>query len=271
MPRCPPPRRASRSCCPPTTKRRGSDRRSTSCSATSIGRARLARVVARRTSSVRGRSWSWTTAATTTRPRSSTARPEAESGPTRRRSAATAPRSLLRAPRRQGRGGPRGDPRLDRPTSWSSPTPTWPRRPTSCRCSPQPLRDADVALGSRVQPDGTDRRSSQPLHRRLLGRFFHLLAGCLGDRSRARHAVRLQGISHAGRPRPLRAPEDHQHRVRRRGHPPRASARLSHRDRAGAVVRRARIAHARPARGWRCASHGIWYEFRWCIVGSGRG
>ena len=39
------------------------------------------------------------------------------------------------------------------------------------------LRDADVALGSRVQPDGTDRRSSQPLHRRLLGRFFHLLAG----------------------------------------------------------------------------------------------
>jgi glycosyltransferase involved in cell wall biosynthesis len=39
------------------------------------------------------------------------------------------------------------------------------------------LRNADVALGSRVQPDGTDRRSSQPLHRRLLGRFFHLLAG----------------------------------------------------------------------------------------------
>lgn len=39
------------------------------------------------------------------------------------------------------------------------------------------LRDADVALGSRVQPDGTDRRSSQPLHRRLLGRFFHMLAG----------------------------------------------------------------------------------------------
>jgi glycosyltransferase involved in cell wall biosynthesis len=39
------------------------------------------------------------------------------------------------------------------------------------------LLDADVALGSRVQPDGTDRRSSQPLHRRLLGRFFHLLSG----------------------------------------------------------------------------------------------
>jgi dolichyl-phosphate beta-glucosyltransferase len=39
------------------------------------------------------------------------------------------------------------------------------------------LASADVALGSRVQPDGTDRRSSQPLHRRLLGRFFHLLSG----------------------------------------------------------------------------------------------
>lgn len=39
------------------------------------------------------------------------------------------------------------------------------------------LVDHDVALGSRVQPNGTDRRASQPLHRRILGRFFHLLAG----------------------------------------------------------------------------------------------
>ncbi len=38
------------------------------------------------------------------------------------------------------------------------------------------LATADVALGSRVQPDGTDRRQSQPLHRRLLGRVFHGLA-----------------------------------------------------------------------------------------------
>lgn len=35
----------------------------------------------------------------------------------------------------------------------------------------------DVALGSRIQPDGSDRRRSQPLHRRLLGRLFHFLAG----------------------------------------------------------------------------------------------
>lgn len=39
------------------------------------------------------------------------------------------------------------------------------------------LVDNDVALGSRVQPDGTDRRSSQPFHRRALGKVFHALAG----------------------------------------------------------------------------------------------
>jgi dolichyl-phosphate beta-glucosyltransferase len=39
------------------------------------------------------------------------------------------------------------------------------------------LAGRDVALGSRVQPDGSDRRASQPLHRQLLGRFYRLLAG----------------------------------------------------------------------------------------------
>jgi dolichyl-phosphate beta-glucosyltransferase len=34
----------------------------------------------------------------------------------------------------------------------------------------------DVALGSRIQPNGTDRRASQPLRRRLMGKVFHLLA-----------------------------------------------------------------------------------------------
>lgn len=38
------------------------------------------------------------------------------------------------------------------------------------------LATHDVALGSRVQPDGSDRRASQPIHRRLLGRLFHRLA-----------------------------------------------------------------------------------------------
>jgi dolichyl-phosphate beta-glucosyltransferase len=38
------------------------------------------------------------------------------------------------------------------------------------------LADHDVALGSRIQPDGSDMRASQPPHRRFLGRAFHLLA-----------------------------------------------------------------------------------------------
>jgi len=38
------------------------------------------------------------------------------------------------------------------------------------------LVDHDVALGSRIQPDGSDMRASQPPYRRLLGRAFHLLA-----------------------------------------------------------------------------------------------
>lgn len=34
----------------------------------------------------------------------------------------------------------------------------------------------DVALGSRIQPDGSDMRATQPGHRRLLGKVFHVLA-----------------------------------------------------------------------------------------------
>jgi dolichyl-phosphate beta-glucosyltransferase len=38
------------------------------------------------------------------------------------------------------------------------------------------LADHDLALGSRIQADGSDMRASQPLYRRLLGRAFHILA-----------------------------------------------------------------------------------------------
>jgi dolichyl-phosphate beta-glucosyltransferase len=38
------------------------------------------------------------------------------------------------------------------------------------------LADHDVALGSRIQPDGSDMRATQPAHRRLMGKAFHLLA-----------------------------------------------------------------------------------------------
>ncbi len=38
------------------------------------------------------------------------------------------------------------------------------------------LADHDVALGSRIQADGSDMRTSQPGYRRALGRVFHALA-----------------------------------------------------------------------------------------------
>lgn len=38
------------------------------------------------------------------------------------------------------------------------------------------LADHDVALGSRIQPNGSDMRRTQPGYRRMLGRVFHLFA-----------------------------------------------------------------------------------------------
>ncbi len=38
------------------------------------------------------------------------------------------------------------------------------------------LESADVALGSRIQPDGSDMRATQPRYRRMLGGLFHALA-----------------------------------------------------------------------------------------------
>lgn len=38
------------------------------------------------------------------------------------------------------------------------------------------LGSHDVALGSRIQPDGSDMRATQPGYRQLLGKAFHLLA-----------------------------------------------------------------------------------------------
>ena len=39
------------------------------------------------------------------------------------------------------------------------------------------LSDHDLALGSRIQADGSDRRASQPWYRRALGRLYRFLAG----------------------------------------------------------------------------------------------
>ena len=62
------------------------------------------------------------------------------------------------------------------------------------------LDDHDVALGSRIQPDGSDMRRSQPGYRRLLGQVFHVFASVVGHGSRSRHPVRVQGL-HQERPR----------------------------------------------------------------------
>ena len=39
------------------------------------------------------------------------------------------------------------------------------------------LATADVVLGSRIQPDGSDRRASQPTYRRALGKIYRAIAG----------------------------------------------------------------------------------------------
>jgi dolichyl-phosphate beta-glucosyltransferase len=38
------------------------------------------------------------------------------------------------------------------------------------------LIESDVALGSRIQPDGSDMRATQPFYRRMLGKIFHGMA-----------------------------------------------------------------------------------------------
>ena len=99
-----------------------------------------------------------------------------------------------RAPRsRQGCSPPKA-------SSWCSPMPTWRRRPTSCPGSSQRSNSADVALGSRIQPDGSDMRRTQPGLRRLLGKAFHALAAVWVDRAGPRHPVRLQGLHAATSP-----------------------------------------------------------------------
>ena len=61
------------------------------------------------------------------------------------------------------------------------------------------LADRDVALGSRIQPDGSDMRRTQPGLRRLLGQGLPPARRRLGQRTGPRHPVRLQGVP---RPRP---------------------------------------------------------------------
>ena len=109
------------------------------------------------------------------------------------------------------------------------------------------LLDHEVALGSRVQPDGTDRRSSQPFHRRALGKLFHALAGAWVTGSVPDSQCGFKGFRReAGQDLFARQRID-QHRIRRRGHLPGPQAWLPGRGGAGPVDRPARLADARAA------------------------
>jgi dolichyl-phosphate beta-glucosyltransferase len=69
------------------------------------------------------------------------------------------------------------------------------------------LESADVALGSRIQADGSDMRASQPAYRRLLGKAFHLVASMwvVGP---VKDTQCLQGFHAGSRTRPVRSAAD---------------------------------------------------------------
>ena len=254
-PRCPPtgPARASRSSCRRTTRPSGSGRRSTSCSATctaAASRPATARPE-RRGSRTTSRSSSSTTAAPTPPPRSSRPGPrpagQAPDGTTLR---------LLRVPH-GGKGAAVRAGMLDADADLivfadaDMATP-----PDQLPLLVAALADHDVSLGSRIQPDGSDMRATQPGYRRLLGKIFHAARVDLGRRPGPGHPVRVQGLHAGRRARPVRAPADHQHRVRRRADLPRPAARLPDGDRARSAGTTSADRGCAPVRALRCGSPG---------------
>ena len=177
-------------------------RRSTSCSATSAARARARGRRPRPPSWAPGTCSSWTMAPTTTPPRSSRHARRRGPGPT-----AAAPRLRVLRRRTAARARPSAPASSRRrATWWCSPTRTWPRRPTSCRCSTDALADHDVALGSRVQPDGTRPARQPAVPPAHAGQGLPRPRRRLGHGPGARLPVRLQGLPTRRRPGPVRAP-----------------------------------------------------------------
>ena len=155
------------SSCPRTTRRSGSGPRSTSCSATCTGAGRGPRGPARAERAPgddpgprRGRRQ---------HRRHRRPRPRPARGGGRRARAADRPA------RRQGRRGPAGMVAADGEivifTDADMATP-----PDEIPLLVEALETADAAYGSRIQPDGSDMRASQPAWRRALGKTFHALA-----------------------------------------------------------------------------------------------
>ena len=106
------------------------------------------------------------------------------------------------------------------------------------------LDDSDVALGSRIQPDGRDMRGTQPFYRRMLGKAFHLFASFWVVGKVQDTQCGFKGFTPRRRARPVRRQKitsivfdvELIYLARRRGY--------SHRDRADPLVRQARVADA---------------------------
>ena len=246
---------ASRSSCRRTTSRRASGPRSTSCSPTCPAERRRATAAARRATWARSRSSSSTTAATTT-PRQSLKRgqkPRRRERPTLR---------LLRE-RHTGKGAAvaagmlagEGDYIIFADADLATPAD---QLPLLTEALAEPRHRA-----RQPRPTGRQRPPEQPAGApTAAGQALPRPRRVLGDRPGAGHAVRLQGFPARGGTRSVQAPEDRQHRLRRRDHPSRPRARLHDRDRAGAVVGQARLAHARPAAASHCACCSTWSASR---------
>ena len=164
---------AWRSSCRPSTRRPGWDPPSTSCSGTSRDAARRPGTAPpARPACPRGsRSSSWTMEVRTGPRALVLARPEANGG-----GPAGTTLRLLTVPH-GGKGAAvragmlAADADLIVFTDADMATP-----PDQLPLLIDALADHDVALGSRIQPDGSDMRTSQPVYRRALGRLFHGLA-----------------------------------------------------------------------------------------------
>jgi glycosyltransferase involved in cell wall biosynthesis len=108
------------------------------------------------------------------------ATPGTTTGTTTGRPAAPALRLLTDSARRQGQRGPGGDARrhgdvlVFADADMATPPDQLPRLVAA-------LETADVALGSRIQPDGSDMRASQPRFRRFVGQGVPLRGADLGD------------------------------------------------------------------------------------------
>ena len=104
----------------------------------------------------------------------------------------------------------------------------------------------DLALGSRIQPDGSDRRASQPTYRRMLGRIYRLLAGVWVTADVPDTQCGFKGFRRAAAHDIFGRLRTSGHRLRCRGHLPGPPPRLQLCGRAGHVARHPRFAHAGP-------------------------